>query len=215
MTIEIGTILLLEPTFTEKVEKYRCKVVDIDEQFVYIDYPIDTTTDKTVFLMDGTQLRASFVVESKAAFAFQTEVLGKRKGQIPMIKLVLPSVSEIIKIQRRDFVRVATTLDISIQYIDEKYQFVTDDLSAGGTAVILNREVKFNDGDEISLLLPLPFNNGDIKYVSTTATVVRIWDRGHQKLASIQFTDTDDLDKQQIVRFCFERQLFLRKKEMN
>ncbi|MEI4768411.1 flagellar brake domain-containing protein [Psychrobacillus sp. FJAT-51614] len=215
MKIKLGTNLMLEPTFTEKAEKYRCKVVDLDEQFVYVDYPIDTNTNRTAFLIDGAQLRASYVEESKSAFAFQTEVLGKRKGQIPMIKLLYPGDSEIIKIQRRDFVRVTTPLDISLQFEDEKYQFVTDDLSAGGTAVILNREVKFKEGDEISLLIPLAFNNGDIKYVTTTAVVVRLWERGQQNIASLQFTDTDDLDKQQIVRFCFERQLSLRKREMN
>ena len=215
MKIKLGTNLILEPTFTEKAEKYRCKVVDLDEQFIYVDYPIDTNTNRTAFFIDGAQLRASYVEESKSAFAFQTEVLGKRNGQIPMIKLLYPGDSEIIKIQRRDFVRVTTALDISIQFEDEKYQFVTDDLSAGGTAVILNREVRFKEGDEISLLIPLAFNNGDIKYVTTTAAVVRIWERGQQHIASLQFTDTDDLDKQQIVRFCFERQLSLRKREMN
>lgn len=215
MKIKLGTNLVLEPSFAETVEKYRCKVVDLDENFVYIDYPIDTKTNKTAFLVDGTQLRASYVEEAKSAFAFQTEILGRRKGQIPMLKLSYPGDSEIIKIQRRDFVRVTNSIDISIQFEEEKYQFVTDDISAGGVAVILNREVKFKDGDEISLLIPLAYNNGDIKYVTTTASVVRIWDRDHQKLASIQFLDTDDLDKQLIVRYCFERQLSLRKKEIN
>jgi c-di-GMP-binding flagellar brake protein YcgR len=215
MKIKLGTNLILEPTFAEKTEKYRCKVVDLQENLVLIDYPIDTKTNKTAFLMDGTQLLASYVEEAKSAFAFQTEVLGKHKGQIPMIKLSYPGDSEIIKIQRRDFVRVDTAIDISVQFGDKKFQFVTDDISAGGSAVILNREVNFNEGDEVTLLIPLAFNNGDIKYITTTASVVRIWDRDLQRLASLQFTDTDDLDKQQIVRFCFERQLLLRKKEMN
>lgn len=213
--IKIGTQLTLEPTFTEKVEKYRCKVVDSDEQFIYINYPVEEASSKTVFLSDGTQLRATFVEESKAAFAFQSEVLGKRKGNIPMIKLAYPGDSEIIKIQRRDFVRVATSLDIAIRFKEEKYQFVTDDLSAGGTAVLLNKPVKFKADDEVSLLIPLSFNNGDIKYVSATAAVIRIWDRGNISLASLQFTNTDDVDKQQIVRYCFEKQLLIRKKGLD
>jgi len=65
------------------------------------------------------------------------------------------------------------------------------------------------------LLIPLLFNNGDIKYVSTLAQVIRIWDKGSLTIASLHFTDTDDLDKQQIVRFCFERQLLIRKKTMS
>ncbi|MFJ8065157.1 flagellar brake protein [Psychrobacillus sp. NPDC096426] len=212
MNIKLGTVLTLEPTVSENAEKYRCKIVDADDHAIYVDYPVDTISNRTVFLMDGTQLRVSYTEESKAAFAFQTEVLGKRKGQIPMVKLSFPGDAEIIKIQRRDFVRVVATLDISVQFQDEKYQFVTDDISAGGTAVVLNRPVKFNADDEVSLLIPLAFNNGDIKYVSTTAQVVRIWQRDSITLASLQFSDTDEVDKQHIVRYCFERQVFLRKK---
>ena len=34
-------------------------------------------------------------------------------------------------------------------------------------------------------------------------------------MATIQLTDTDDVDQQHIVRFCFERQLVNRRKEIN
>ena len=167
---------------------------------------------KQLFLIDGTQLRATYAEESKAIFAFNTEVLGRKKGQIPMIKLLYPGDSELIKIQRRDFVRVNYAVDISVEFEDERFQFVTDDISAGGSAIIIKGPIKFNQGDEVSVLLPLCFNNGDIKYVSTIAEIVRIWTRGAQTLASLKFTDTDDFDKQQIVRYCFERQLYLRNK---
>ncbi|WP_313891507.1 flagellar brake domain-containing protein [Psychrobacillus sp.] len=215
LSIKVGTILTLEPSYSEKVEKYRCKVVDTDDTSIFIDYPIDSITNKTVFLMDGSQLRASFYEHTSAAFAFPTEVLGKKKGQIPMIRLSYPGKEELIRIQRRDFVRVMAAVDVSIQFEDDKYQFVADDISAGGMAVILNKKIKFKDGDTISLLIPLAFNNGDIKYVTTTAHVIRIFEKSEQHIASIQFTDTDDLDKQLIVRYCFERQLMLRKKGLN
>ncbi|RKJ33695.1 hypothetical protein D7X33_39065 [Butyricicoccus sp. 1XD8-22] len=61
----------------------------------------------------------------------------------------------------------------------------------------------------------LPYSNGDIQYVKTKALVVRIFDKNKLRLASIQFIDMDDLDKQYIVRFCFERQLMIRRKELN
>ncbi|MFJ7826228.1 flagellar brake protein [Psychrobacillus sp. NPDC096623] len=215
MKIKLGTQLTLEPTFTDKTEKYRCKVVDLDDRFIYIDYPMDTLSNRTVFLMDGMQLRATFVEETKAVYAFQTEVLGKISKQIPVVKLALPAESEFLRIQRRDFVRVSTSVDISVQFEEERYQFVTDDISAGGTAVILNKDVNFKAGDEVTLLIPLLFNNGDIKYVTTLAQVIRIFEKGSLTIASLQFTDTDDLDKQQIVRFCFERQLLIRKKTLS
>jgi len=212
MDLKLGTNLLLEPTFSSKAEKYRCKIVDQDNHFIFINYPVDTTTNKSVILTDGTQLKVTFVDESKAVYAFPTEVLGRKLGQVPMMKLSIPNTTEILKIQRRNYVRIEHALDIAIEFEGEKFQFITEDLSAGGIAVILNKEVNFHDGDRVSILLPLAFNNGDMKYVFSDAKVIRIWDKQDITIASLEFIDADDTDKQHIVRFCFERQLLLRKK---
>ena len=212
MDLKLGTNLLLEPTFSSKAEKYRCKVVDQDKHSIFINYPVDTSTNKSVILTDGTQLKVTFVDESKAVYAFPTEVLGRKLGQVPMMKLSIPNPTEILKIQRRNYVRIEHALDIAIEFEGEKFQFITEDLSAGGLAVILNKEVNFQAGDTVSILLPLAFNNGDMKYVFSDAKVVRIWDKQDITIASLEFIDADDTDKQHIVRFCFERQLLLRKK---
>lgn len=215
MELKIGTQLILEPTHTEKVERFRCKVVEKTEDMLFIDYPINVATKKTVFLLDGTQFRATFLTENKQSFAFNTEVLGRRSGNIPMIMLVRPSKEEFIKIQRREYVRVDTPADVAVNFDNQTYQFVTHDISAGGIALNLNRIVNFKDGDLVNLTIVLPFSNGEIKYIQTDARIVRIFDRDNLKIASIQFSDTDEIDQQLIVRFCFERQLIIRKKEMN
>lgn len=215
MEIKIGTHLQLEPTYTERVEKFRCKVVEQQDHILYIDYPINMATKKTAFLIDGSEFRATFRTEDKQSFAFNTEVIGRKAGNIPMIMLHCPKPEEFIKIQRREYVRVETPVDIAVQFNDYKYQLVTVDISAGGLAVILKGEVAFNDGDEVKLTIVLPFANGDVKYVITDATVVRIFEKDDKRIATIQLTDTDDVDQQHIVRFCFERQLVNRRKEVN
>ena len=127
----------------------------------------------------------------------------------------MPSPEEFLKIQRREYVRVETKVDVSIEFDGQFTPLITEDLSAGGLAVILNRSVNFREGDEVKLTIVLPYSNGDIKYVHTTAIIVRAFEKDEVRIASIQFTDTDDIDKQHIVRFCFERQLLVRKKELN
>lgn len=82
-----------------------------------------------------------------------------------------------MKIQRREYVRVETPVDVAIQFKNYKYQLVTADISAGGLALILKGEVAFNEGDEVDLTVVLPFANGDVKYVMTTAVVVRIFEK--------------------------------------
>ncbi|WP_238542848.1 hypothetical protein [Lysinibacillus boronitolerans] len=80
---------------------------------------------------------------------------------------------------------------------------------------MLKGQVAFNEGDEVKLTIVLPFANGDVKYVITEALIVRIFEKEDKRIATIQLTDTDDVDQQHIVRFCFERQLVNRRKEMN
>lgn len=215
MDLKIGTVITLEPTFTERVERFRCRIVEKTDSVIYIDYPINVQTKKTVFLVDGAQFRATYMNEAKESFAFNTEVLSRKGGTVPMVALSLPTDNEFIKIQRREYVRVETNVDVAVEFDGKFMQFVTEDISAGGIAVVLNKPVNFVDGNEIKLTLVLPYTNGEIKYIQTKAVVVRIFNKGNIKIASIQFTDTDDLDKQHIVRFCFERQLYLRKKELN
>lgn len=215
MEIKIGTMLILEPTYTERVERFRCKVVEQKDGVIYIDYPINTITKKTAFLIDGAQFRVTFNDESKQSFAFNTEVLGRKKGNIPMIMLTCPSDEEFIKIQRREFVRVETPVDVAVEYDNRFTQLVADDISAGGVLLALQGAVNFKIGDEVRLTIVLPYTNKEIRYVQTDALVVTTFERNNRTLASVQFTDTDDIDKQYIVRFCFERQLQIRKKELN
>ncbi len=137
MEIKIGTMLILEPTYTERVEKFRCKVVEQKDGVIYIDYPINTITKKTAFLIDGAQFRVTFNDESKQSFAFNTEVLGRKKGNIPMIMLSCPPDEEFIKIQRREFVRVETPVDVAVEYDNRFTQLVADDISAGGVLLAL------------------------------------------------------------------------------
>ena len=215
MELKIGTLLILEPTYTTRNEKFRCKVVELQNNVVFIDYPINTATNKTAFLLDGAQFRVTFTTEKKESYSFYTEVLGRRAGNIQMIMLSCPPLEEFIKIQRREYVRVETPVDVAVEFEGRRYQFVAEDLSAGGTAVFLKAPVGFKEGDVLKMIVVLPFVNGDMRYVETDATVVRIFEKDDVKIASFNFTNTDDVDQQLIVRFCFERQVLIRKKELN
>lgn len=218
MNLTIGTTLFLEPTYTERVERFRCRVVEMTDEHLFIDYPVNTVTKKTAFLVDGTQFRGTFTDDKKISFAFNTEVIGRRGGNVPTIILKRPQTpEEFIKIQRREYVRVETPVDVAVTTMEDMrhQQFVTEDISAGGVALKLREKPSFNEAEEITVTLVLPFVSGEICYITTEAIVVRIFERDALKLASIQFTDTDDVDKQHLVRFCFERQLEARKREVD
>lgn len=211
MEIKIGTFLTLEPITSENVEKFRCKVVEKKDNLIYITYPVNEKTNRTVYLIDGSQFRAIFQSEDQLYYAFETEVVGRVNDRIPMIILSCPPENEFIKIQRREFVRVKTDVDVAVEYRHHYYQYVTEDISAGGVALKLPTQPPFAEGETVKLTIVLPFNNGEIKYVQTNAEVVRIFEREEQLYASLQFLDTDEIDKQQILQFCFQRQVMMRK----
>lgn len=215
MEIKLGTNLLLEPYDEESNERFKCKVVDQREKVYLIDYPINIVLHKTAFLMEGTRFRASFIDDQKIAYSFRTHVIGREKGNIPMIMLSIPNESEFEKIQRREYVRVVTPVDVAVLKNNSYEQFVAEDISAGGLAIISQNVHQFKEDEKVEIIISLPFENRQegIRYVETSAQVIRVIERDGTTVVPLKFTETDEIDKQLIIRFCFERQLLIRKKE--
>lgn len=212
LKLEIGTVLIIGVDFTKESEKYKSKVIDMGEGYVMIDYPTDVKTGKTAFLMDGTQLLISFTDKMKMSFAFKTEVLGRTVQGVPMLKVSYQGDDKLMKIQRREFVRVDTSMDVSIEKDGARVQLTAEDISAGGIALNISKTDLVETNDVLSLLIVLPFVNHEIKYIQTKGKVVRTWDDHGRKIASIKFEDVNPTDRQRIVRFCFERELQKRNK---
>ncbi|EGQ27584.1 type IV pilus assembly protein PilZ [Sporosarcina newyorkensis 2681] len=212
MKLTIGTILTIEKDYKEESEKFKSRVVDIEEDHAHfmMDYPISMETGKTAFFIDGTQLLITFVDNLKMSYAFRTEIHSRMNRTIPMLKLKYPGDKELIKIQRREFVRVETSLDVALQADSESLQLVSSDLSAGGLAVNMKNHEYFPPQTGLDLMIVLHFSKNEIKYISCRAKIVRNWEQDNRRLSSLKFEEIDEKDRQQIIRYCFERQLELR-----
>ncbi|WP_432355103.1 flagellar brake protein [Sporosarcina sp. A2] len=206
MKLALGTSITIDKDYTEVGEKFKSRVVDIGKDCVMIDYPTQLDTGRTAFFMDGTQLLVSFVDELKMAYVFKTEVLGRLNKGIPMLQLTYPGDTQLIKIQRREFVRVDSPLDVAVNKDGVIHQLVAEDISAGGMALNLAKS-NFEQDDIVSLTIVLPFKNNSIKYVRGNARIVRIWEKDGRRIASLQFDQIDSESRQQVIRLCFERQL--------
>lgn len=214
--IKIGDQLLIELKVSDGNEQFKSKVVDIEGRQLYIDYPISTKTNRTAYFIDGTELKCSFVSKDNVVYTFSTEVKGRVKRELPMILLTYPSYDELIKIQRREYVRVETEIDVAIHSLHGEFPpfvTVTNDFSAGGTAVLVPKDVIFKKDDEMKIWVVLPFQNGDYQYYSFLGRVVRVMDhdQGRNKV-SIEFLNVTEQERQGLLRFSFDRQVELRKK---
>jgi c-di-GMP-binding flagellar brake protein YcgR len=214
--LNIGTSIMIEPVNSDH-ERYRCKVADIEENRIYIDYPIDIQTNRTVFLLNSQSLDIIFIDKKQNAFKFRTQVAGRIKKEIPLIILELPEKEKIEKIQRRQFVRVETTVDAALRFNESDIHIptVTTDISAGGCAVILpvdSAPVKHEHGEGIFVL---PMQTGDYHYLRLAFKVIRSWEEAGNRKVSLQFKQIQEKDQQLLIRFCFIRQLQQRKKQVD
>jgi c-di-GMP-binding flagellar brake protein YcgR len=215
--IPIGTVLTLELESAERSEKFKCRLVDKKGGDFYIDYPISLQTNKVAFLFNGTQIKATFVgPDGASVFLFESEIKGRIKSNIPMLIVSYPGDEHLIKIQRRQYVRIETAIDIALhplQYEFDPITTMTDDISAGGTGVFVPADTNLQVGMSIQAWLVLLMHNGEYHYMKLLCRVVRIVPNTESKhRVSLQFIDVSSHVRQLLLRFCFERQLELKKK---
>jgi c-di-GMP-binding flagellar brake protein YcgR len=216
--IQIGDVLTLElDSEGEEAEKFKCRLVDIRDNQFYIDYPISLKTNRAAFLLDGTQLKVTFVgSDGSSIYLFASEINGRVKKNIPMLILTYPGDKNLIKIQRRQYVRVETAVDIAIHPLDFEFApitTITDDISAGGAAILLPAEVHLKTEMKIAAWIVLVLQNGEYHYLKLQSRIVRIipYSETRNKI-SLQFIDVSNHERQLLLRFSFERQLEAKKK---
>ena len=215
--MKIGDTITLEPKYNVEDESYRCRVVEKKANKIYIDYPINDKTGRTVFLIDGTQLKASFVGKDNTVYLFDTGVLGRYKQTIPMIILAYPGIENLIRVQRRQYVRIDTAIDVAVHSENKKFTpfvSVTNDISAGGSSIILPKNSNLSAGQSILTWFVIPLLSGEYQYLKLKSKVIRIvlGKNGERNKASLQFTEVNEIKRQHLIKFCFERQLIQRKK---
>ncbi|WP_027964479.1 flagellar brake protein [Halalkalibacillus halophilus] len=216
--LSVGTKLTIEAIQNGDVEDvYIAKVVDFNNKRIFIDYPIHQQTGKTGYFLDGFQLRISFVGKHGSIYLFDSEILGKKKRKIPTLMIPYPTKDELVKVQRREYVRVNTYLDVAVYPIDEvKPPLIsrTIDLSGGGIAVKA-KEIIYEPGDQIEILLVLPFQVNDYAYLSMKGEVIRYQDGRTNDVPyklSLKFTGISDIAREKVIKYCFEQQLERRRK---
>lgn len=214
--IKIGEVLILELKYSDKSEKYKCKLVERKGSNLYIDYPINLETKKTAFLLDGTQLKVTFIAADGSVYLFESEVLGRVKLKIPMMVISYPGNEHLMKVQRRQFVRIETSVDIAVHPLRDEFTpfvSVTEDISAGGAAIIAGKSCSLKANRQIHTYFVLPMQNGESHYLKLKSKVIRISEICNGKsLISVQFLDVSPQDRQLLLRFCFDRQLAMKKK---
>lgn len=213
-------VINIEIIEDKKVKRYKSKIMDLSEDTILIDYPTNIETNKTLYLMNGSQVNVSFVDElTEQAYQFSTFVIGKKKENIPLIIISKPHEEDYVRIQRREFVRIKWPVDVAIHSITNEFapfRTITDDISAGGASILVSTEIPIYKQQQVLVWFVLPRKTGEYNYLKINCEIVRIISLNDQKnIVSLKFLNKGRLEEQTLLQFCYEVQVALRKKEKN
>lgn len=191
-------------------EEKECKsrIADVEEESFLIEVPIEGGSGRIKKLYIGDELSVYFLTESGVKNYFNTYVLGFADDVVQLVRIRKPEPDSITKIQRRNFLRVVAELEIAV-LMKDGVRFVThtEDVGGGGVSLICNSEFKLAQGDQLFCWLLIPFKNGTIDHVPFEAEVVRTkkLETG-RTVVMLKFVSISDLERQKLIRYCFERQ---------
>lgn len=197
-------------------DRLHSRMIDIKEDYIYLDLPVHMDTRKTFFLQKGHSLIVQFVGKDKVFYQFKTKIVECQLEDLP--KLIIRKPKKIERIQRRKFVRIQTALDIAVHSVNKTFHpftTVSYDISGGGLSIIVPANTQLLKNDLVKIFIVLPMGKQTNHYISTKAKVLRLQkNKDRITLASLQFKNIYDVDQQKIVQFCLAKQREMRRKEL-
>lgn len=183
------------------------EIIEPDE--LVIRGPMKKT--QLVLLHKGEEIEISYYVENKGRFIFTAKVISRELNK--MYTLRIKKISEIRKIQLRNYYRLPVTLEIEKIFPvinDDNKVFIekceAKDISGGGLKLYCNYQHVVED--EVYLKFKL-----ENKLIDAKAKVVRIEEienLNYKYCIGITFVDIEEQIRDFIVKYIFEQQRILR-----
>ncbi|WP_409346583.1 flagellar brake protein [Paenibacillus sp. MBLB4367] len=197
----------------EAQQELKSRIAEVSDSYITMEVPINVQSGRLKRLYAGDELSVYFLSDGGVKNYFTTTVLGFREEIIRLVLIRTPEPEAITKVQRRSFLRVPADLEIAIKFSDQ-LQFVagTEDVGGGGVSFICDGNIPVESNMQASCWLLVQYKNGKLDHLPFKGEVVRViqMETGKQ-LVMLRFSEISDRDRQQIIRYCFERQLDLRK----
>src|SRR5690625_3346710 len=211
--MKIGDSLNIKLPESELVA--RCKVVDLNEHYLFVDHPIDINTEKSVTIPLGKELIITFI-KRNTLYEFSSKPESYVQLRVPAISIPLPDKEQMKRIQRREFVRVKTNLDIAVHCPEKSFTpftTMTRDISGGGASIILPANRSVQPKQQLNVYFVLRFLDKPFEYIKTKAEVVYRYDVEKVRMFSVKFLLEDFQVQEKIINYCFEVEREKRKQE--
>lgn len=213
--MKIGATLYMQ----RKEDQYRSRIIEMNDDQFFIDLPVNMKTNRTSEIDEGTLLQVSFIDDDSGIYKFESVITGRKLGRVPMLILNRPEENQLVRMQRREFLRMDSEIDIAVHPKAERFHAFTTtsvDLSGGGLAIRLPKHHGLKENMEVYCWLVLFKHSGDSDYLFLPCKVHRIFqpEQTRNEMASLGFVSIHEKERQKVIRFCYEKQLELKKKGM-
>ncbi|MDQ0188480.1 PilZ domain-containing protein [Alicyclobacillus cycloheptanicus] len=191
------------------------RMLDLTPEFIRIDVPSlpkaeeeSEAAETPPTVAPGTALWVEFHARDGALCKFRSELLLQEplNGR-PTWRIPVPEQKDIIREQRREFVRVPADLPVQVSMAPnaDAHEVYTQDLSGGGLSLRVPPTLHLSAGTDLVLTFQLPPNQFT---VTTPARVVRVGARNDHGYAivSCRFVNMDEKLRQRVIQYTFYRQ---------
>ena len=193
--------------------EYKSRIADASEDELLIDVPIIEGSGRLKRLFLGDELSAYYISEDGVKSFFNSHVTGFKEDVVKLVRIRKPDPGSVTKVQRRNFLRVAAELEIAISMSSHaRFIGLTDDVGGGGISFLVDARWPVKQETILDCWLLVPFRNGSIDHAQFKAEVIRVKPLETKNQIMVKFSSISDGERQKIIRYCFERQLDIRKK---
>lgn len=197
--IQFQNIKLIYKKKNGENEEYASRVISLDSEIeLMVENP--SKEGKEVHFLNGTKLDVVFQVENLGLHSFETEIVAKVREKINLLKL--RRLGEVKNLQRRNFYRVKSDLDVIVRMSGDVIfeETIILDISGGGLKFLSRQDFKL--GDLVELNITLLGEDLDLE-----AKVIKVDKIGFGKSeVSVEFYDLYEDDQNVIVKYVFEKQ---------
>lgn len=206
-------MLFMQPVSLEAASEneYRSRISEIEENSLLTELPIRAGRMSRLPL--GEELSVYHMTEDGVKYYFTAHVLGYENDMISLMRISKPLPGDISKVQRRHYLRVPAKVEIAVRTPELHFTAVTSDLGGGGLCFTDVSEHSFQMNQELSGWILLSYKSGGVDHVPFSGEVRRVKEPEsgrNRNTVSVHFTRITDMERQKVIRYCFERQLDFR-----
>lgn len=210
---EVGDKIQLEMMYGFEREPYVSQIIEFYDNGI-LDVLTPIHKGRVVYFRNDSIIKV-ILSKNEAVYQINVKILEKTFGQIPMMRLEI--VSDISKIQRRDFYRLRLIKEITYRKaislkektFTEKFKGNLLDISGGG--LMFNSPKEWQEQDMIEITLNLASG----KILTLMGVIVRKIYHNDIKYCyeyGIRFEGISEQERNEITKFIFEEQRKLVKK---